>query len=243
MSAASALGALDAEQQRAFELARQMHPEWQGIAERDLEAAAALAEAVPEVAPPEELRHHLLTRIALAPQTDAIAVIAPPAPDTATIQTQSRTRWMRGMFALAASFVLLVSLGFAAVSVNEWINRPSEAVIALEQVQAAPDVQSARAEIEGGGDSTVYWSQALGKAVIVSAGLPQIAEDQSFELWFIRDETPIAAGAYDPSGDASQTWLLQGEMEPGDLIAITVEPQGGSPDGTPSGAPIVAIPT
>ena len=68
LSAASALGALDAEQQQAFDLALTMHPEWRGIAERDLETAAALADYAPEVDPPAELRHHILTRIALAPQ-------------------------------------------------------------------------------------------------------------------------------------------------------------------------------
>ena len=44
LSEASALGALDAEQQQAFDLALTMHPEWRGIAERDLETAAALAD-------------------------------------------------------------------------------------------------------------------------------------------------------------------------------------------------------
>jgi anti-sigma-K factor RskA len=32
-------------------------------------------------------------------------------------------------------------------------------------------------------------------------------------------------------------------MEPGDVIAVTVEPQGGSPTGEPTSEPIVAIPT
>ncbi|QPE03972.1 anti-sigma factor [Microbacterium schleiferi] len=243
LSAASALGALDADQQQAFDLALAMHPEWRGIAERDLETAAALADYAPEVEPPDELRHHILTRIALTPQTDAIPVGAEPLPSTGVIQTQSRTRWMRSMFALAASLVLLVALGFTAVSLSDSLNRP-DAVVALEQVQAAPDAQSAAAEFEsGGGESTVYWSESVGKAVIVSDGLPQIAEDQSFELWFIRDNTPIAAGAYDPSGGDQDTWVLQGAMEPGDTIAITIEPQGGSPDGVPTGDPVVAIPT
>jgi anti-sigma-K factor RskA len=32
-------------------------------------------------------------------------------------------------------------------------------------------------------------------------------------------------------------------MSPGDIIAVTVEPAGGSPTGEPSGDPILAIPT
>jgi anti-sigma-K factor RskA len=37
--------------------------------------------------------------------------------------------------------------------------------------------------------------------------------------------------------------LLDGEVEPGDVIAMTIEPQGGSPTGEPSSEPIVVIPT
>lgn len=243
LSAASALGALDAEQQQAFDLALTMHPEWRGIAERDLETAAALADYAPEVDPPAELRHHILTRIALAPQTDAVPIGATPAPSTGAIQTQSRTRWMRSMFALAASFVLLVALGFTAVSINDWVNRPPE-VVALQEVQSAPDAQSATAQIEGGGESTVYWADSVGKAVIVSDGLPQIADDQSYELWFVRgDESPIPAGAFAASGQRTETWILDGEMEPGDTIAITIEPAGGSPTGEPTSDAVVAIAT
>lgn len=242
LSAAYALGALDDETTHAFELAREMHPEWRGIADRDLETAAFLAEAGADVAPPEHLRHDILTRIHLAPQTDAIPVGAEPRPSTATIQTQSRTRWVRGMFALAASMVLLVALGFAAVSVNEWINRSPE-TIALQEVQSAPDAQSATAEIEGGGQSTVYWSDSLRTAVIVSNGLPQIADDESYELWFVRDGDPTPAGAFAAAGTSTETWILEGEMEPGDVIAITVEPAGGSPSGKPTSDPVVAIPT
>ncbi|GAA2963377.1 anti-sigma factor [Microbacterium schleiferi] len=243
LSAASALGALDAEQQQAFDLALTMHPEWRGIAERDLETAAALADYAPEVEPPAELRHHILTRVALAPQTDALPLGVVPPPSTAAIQTQSRTRWMRSMFALAASFVLLVALGFTAVSINDWVNRPPE-VVALQEVQSAPDAQSATAQIEGGGESTLYWADSVGKAVIVSDGLPQIADDQSYELWFVRgDESPIPAGAFAASGQRTETWILDGEMEPGDTIAITIEPAGGSPTGEPTSDAVVAIPT
>ena len=42
--------------------------------------------------------------------------------------------------------------------------------------------------------------------------------------------------------DATIEGLAQ-HMEPGDIIAVTVEEQGGSPDGTPTTDPITAIPT
>ena len=116
--------------------------------------------------------------------------------------------------------------------------------MALQEVQSAPDAQSATAQIEGGGESTVYWADSVGKAVIVSDGLPQIADDQSYELWFVRgDESPIPAGAFAASGQRTETWILDGEMEPGDTIAITIEPAGGSPTGEPTSDAVVAIAT
>ena len=87
----------------------------------------------------------------------------------------------------------------------------------------------------------MHWSEDLGKVVLVSNGLPTIADDESFELWYVRDGVPISAGTFDDSAEA--TVLLEGTMAPGDVIAVTVEQQGGSPSGEPTTDPIVAIPT
>ncbi len=242
LSAAYALGALDADDARAFETARQMHPEWQAQAARDAETAAFLADSVPEVEPPTHVRDDLLSFIALTAQTAPVPLGAPRPPSTGAVQTQARMRWSRGILAMAASFVILVGIGFTAVSIHDQVNLPP-AVVALNEVRSAPDARFARAPIDGGGVSTVYWSESVGEAVIVSDGLPKIASDQSFELWFVRDGVPIAAGAFEPDGGNKGLWVMEGQMQPGDTVAITIEPLGGSPDGTPTGPRVVAIPT
>jgi anti-sigma-K factor RskA len=112
---------------------------------------------------------------------------------------------------------------------------------ALEQIEAAPDAQTATAKIADGGTATAHWSEDVGKAVLVSNGLPAIAADESFELWFVRDGVPISAGTFDDAGGA--TVLLEGAMAPGDVIAVTVEQEGGSPSGEPTTDPIVMIRT
>ena len=53
--------------------------------------------------------------------------------------------------------------------------------------------------------------------------------------------TVIALGETDADGRA--TAILQGDFHSGDIIAVTVEPAGGSPDGTPSSAPVIAVAT
>ncbi|MCW3492022.1 anti-sigma factor [Microbacterium sp. SSM24] len=264
-----ALDALSPADRRAFDEARAAHPEWEHWVESDVATAAALGDGVPDEAPPLTLRSTLLSRIATMPQlpdiTAADAAVsetwptaaeaeaeasddpdeAPavdPAPTTATIQAISRRNWTRGLLTLAASIVVLVVLGFGAASINQFVNRSPE-VVALQEIEAAPDSQSVTAELDDGGTMTAHWSESVGKAVVVSAGLPEIADDESFELWFVRDGAAVSAGTFEPTATGGSTALLEGAMEPGDVIAVTVEPQGGSPDGQPTSDPIVQIPT
>ncbi len=180
-----------------------------------------------------------------AAEASALPPVAPavdPAPTTTTIQAISRRNWTRGLLTLAASLVLLVALGAGAVTLNEYVNRSPE-VVALQQIEAAPDAQSATFDLEDGGTATAHWSESVGTAVLVSEGLPEIADDESFELWYVREGgEPVSAGVFEAT-DGDSTAILEGTMEAGDTIAVTIEPAGGSPDGKPSTDPIIAIPT
>ncbi|WP_127476485.1 anti-sigma factor [Microbacterium sulfonylureivorans] len=265
LSAGFVLNALSPADRQAFDAARALHPEWEHWITADADTAVALADAVPDSLPPLTLRSTLLSRIATMPQlpdadaaeaaaADPVATrpeasvsaddpsFVEPAPTTSTIQAISRRNWTRGLLTLAASMVILVVLGFGAVSINQYVNRPP-AVAALAEIEAAPDSESATTELDDGGTATAHWSASVGKAVLVSDGLPEIADDQSYELWFVRDGAAVSAGTFEPAGDDAVTALLDGAMEPGDTIAVTVEPQGGSPTGEPSSEPIVTIPT
>ena len=281
LSAGYALDALSPEDRQAFQAALAEHPEWVRLVDADVETAGALAESVPDAAPPLTLRSTLLSRVATMPQlpemdaaaaavAEPVASVAPlptvppvpslpgdepagdaptddapfvePAPTTTTIQAISRRNWTRGLLTLAASLVILVVLGFGAVTINQYVNRPPE-VVALAEIEAAPDAQAATVELTDGGTATAHWAESVGKVVLVSNGLPEISEDESFELWFVREDgTPVAAGVFEPA-EGPSTVVLDGEMQAGDTIAVTVEPQGGSPSGEPSSEPIVAIPT
>jgi anti-sigma-K factor RskA len=243
LAAGFVLDALSPHDAETFLAAREQHPEWEHHVTTDAATAALLAESVAEVEPPAGARASLLAVIAQTPQTPQ----TPPAPPTAAPElaletAPARRRFgARGWFALAASLALLVGVGWGAVFVSEQLSTPAS-VVALEQVQAAPDVQSARGTLPDGGLVTAYWSDTVGKTVLVSDGLPKIAGDQSFEMWFVRDGAPISAGTF-TAEDGTATTLLAGEVELGDVIALTVEPAGGSPSGEPSSEPIVVIAT
>ena len=109
-------------------------------------------------------------------------------------------------------------------------------------IESASDAQSETVTLSDGGEVTAHWSESVGKAVLVSDGLPSIADDESFELWFVRDGAAIPAGTF-TSEDGTATALLEGAIESGDVIAVTVEQAGGSPTGQPTSDPIIAIET
>jgi len=197
--------------------------------------------AEPPVAEPPVAEPPVAELVEASPAESAEPPPAEPAPTTSVIQAVERRRWTRAMVGLAASLVFLVALGFGAVTIGNLLDRPP-AVVALDEIEAAPDAQSATAELVDGGTATAHWSESVGKAVLVSDGLPAISDDESFELWFVRDDSAISAGVFDVT-DGTATAVLDGAMQPGDAIAVTVEPAGGSPAGEPTSDPIVVIPT
>lgn len=263
LAAGHALGALSPEDERTYLEALRAHPEWQDEADRAAEAVAFLADAVPPVTPPAALRASVLASIGMpqaeddpveasagdASPVDASPVDASPVQPVTTDERASgadssrRGPSRRGWFALAASLVAILVLAGTAVFVAPLLNPAPPAVQALERIEDAPDAQSATVEVAGGGEATAHWSASLGEAVLVTDGVTPTTADETFELWFVRDGEAISGGLFaaDDTGDA--TALLTGAYESGDVIAVTVEPSGGSPTGAPTSDPIVTITT
>jgi anti-sigma-K factor RskA len=234
LSAGHALGALSDDDARAFAAASAAHPEWRTIADADAEAAARLADAVPEVAPPAGIRDELLARILLG-DTGAEPAAA-PAPEPA-----SPRRRRAGWYALAASLVLLLGIGVGTVWIAQSL-APSASVVALQQIEDAPDGQVMMMPVGDRGRAELYWSESTGQAVLVSVGLPALESGRTFEAWYVSDGVPRSAGVF-AENDGTATTLLAGPVSPGDIVAVTVEQAGGSPTGAPTTDPIVAIPT
>ena len=233
LAAGSALHALSPDDETAFQAARRQHPEWEHHVTADAATAALLADGAAEVAPPPGVRGALLAQIAASTPADPVAPAHPVSP--------ARRSRARTWFGLAASIVVLVGLGWSAALLSQQLTAPASAV-ALAEIEAAPDAAAATVATAGGGEATAHWSASVGKVVLISQGLPAIKADENYELWFVRNGTPISAGVF-AADDGRATVLLDGTMQPGDVIAVTVEVSGGSPTGLPTTDPILAIET
>lgn len=249
LAAGHALHALSDADERRFAEALAENPQWRERVDEHAAAAAALAEVAPAVTPPAEIRAALLAQIAQTPQgepqadptMDALPEHPATDPVVSAAAAAPRRGWPRRLFTLAASLVLIAGLGVGAAVIVPQLLRSDE-VVALDEVRGADDVQQATVEMDSGAEATAYWSEDLGKAVLVTAGMDDAGEGQTYQLWFVRGDTPVAAGVFDPDQGAA-TAPLEGALHEGDVIAVTVEQDGGSPTGAPTSDPILVIPT
>ena len=81
------------------------------------------------------------------------------------------------------------------------------------------------------------FSQQEHLGVLFVAGLPQLGEGESYQLWFLDEaDTPVSGGSFRPQPDGSARLLVRSAEVVGSGLtgmAITIEPAGGSE--TPTG--------
>ena len=223
-----------------------------------VQVAADAASAVPPIADASEVPPVAAapSASAVTPQQagaeprpeDASAAPAPPTSEDARAErpagraeSAARRRWFQrpgAIIASAAAAVLLIAgavIGIGWSGPNGWGAQRDMAAIA-----EAPDAQSQTHEVPGGGEITLVSSAEQGRSGVVVEGLPALADDQTYELWYIDDAGAASAGTFDVAG--AETWrVLEGSFMPGVVVGITVEPAGGSPQ--PTTEPIVVIAT
>jgi anti-sigma-K factor RskA len=251
MLPAYALGALDGEDRREFEAhlvagcseCRRQLDLW----ERDL---AELAAAVPPVVPSAETRRRVLESAGVA-----IPGTREAAPGVRSRRTGGRWLWL---LPAAAGLALVVWSGWAQVRWRGEVerlqaerDRLARQVTALEsqrdlaQAEAqrmaqalgfitSPGVRSiqlAGLEPAPGASGHTFVDPRRGQAVFYASGLPALAPDRTYQLWFIADQ-PVSAGVFavDEDGNAS---LRVADVAAGvQAWAVTIEPQGGVPQPT-----------
>ena len=95
-------------------------------------------------------------------------------------------------------------------------------------------------------DSTMQWTMSLSPAhgqmtVVAGGNYPQIGQ-HSMELWWISPQGPVAIGLLPTQGQASLPLPKELAGQGGITLAVSLEPQGGSPTGKPTGPVLTSGP-
>jgi anti-sigma-K factor RskA len=192
------------------------------------EVATALAIAV-TAEPPETMRTRVLAAVGRTRQL-------PPESRSHPGIVLPRLVAAVAVAALAAVAVLTV----AQVDTERQLRQARQQSQAIAAVLGAPDARILTRSTAVGGVTTVIDSAALRQLVVTTNGLPLPRGGKVYELWLIGPRRTVPAGLL-PGGTAGRTEpVLATGLVPGDKLAMTVEPAGGTT--APTTTPIVVVP-
>lgn len=200
------LGLLDAPIARAFEDRMQSEPALREAVAQWAEDFAGLTDAIPPVAPDAHVWTGVTDRLFGAPEKPSF---------WARIGVK---QIMLGAAAAAAIAFAVIDSGFL---------RP----------EVAPEF---RAEIAGEAQVAfrAEYDSDSGQLTLIRTG-QAASEGRSHEIWLIADgNAPVSVMVW-PDGKSSETLLLTAPLAaalPRAILAVSDEPQGGSPTGAPTGA-------
>ncbi len=194
------------------------------------EAAVVLSDGR-EVAPPTALRARLLD--AISEQTQAASSLE-EVPSRPPGRSPSSASGGRALWGLAAAGLLAVG-GWGI-----W-QGVSEDLSPIDQVIQADDARTFKTEYEGD-TITVVSSASLDRAVLLTENLPELADDEVYQAWWVNaDEEILSAGVLeDGAGQAEGEVRLEGDPAEVVAFALSVEPMGGSAQ--PTTDPVVLLP-
>jgi anti-sigma factor RsiW len=212
LTAGYALDALDPAEREAFEehlaSCERCREELQGF----WQVSGALAHAAGGPMPPASLRDRILEQ-ARSERTNVV----PLRPRRILVPALSSVA--------AVAAVAAIGLGLWATSLSRDLDRAES----VNAVLGDPRAQTFRSE---GGKADLVVAPGGGAALVVRE-LPPAPEGKDYEIWVFEDGTPRRAGLFERTG----VTLLEHPVEPGQTVAVTLEPDGGLD--APSGAPVL----
>ncbi len=215
------LGALPEEERRMFEDYLAAHPERQAEID-DLGAVAALLAFSPqEQEPAPELRSRVM--------------------EVVEAEAEPRRARHRSAFARVGDYLNVRSLALGAaallvVGLLAWNVLLQGQMQDLQgQVEEAQDQrqvqQSQTIKLEGAwadqGANAEVASIHENKTILVAKNMPSVPEDRTCQIWVISDDVPEPSGLFQPDENITAAPITN-SITKADVIAVTVEPAGGS---------------
>jgi anti-sigma-K factor RskA len=215
---AYALGALPDDERRWFENYLAQNPDLAPEVEDLLSAANLLALAPGELEPPPSLRGRLLSSIG--------ADDAPPQ-DHLEGDARSRGAWLRWARPLAAAAAVLVMVGGLSAWNLSLQDQNRDLRESNQALQTRLEERQTYA-LEGPGGRGQVVRLEGGRGVLVAEGLEPAPEGRVYEAWVLRDGMPQPAGLFE-AREGSAAIAIEGSLRGADAVAVTLEPEGGSP--------------
>ncbi|MGH6647101.1 anti-sigma factor [Aquabacterium sp.] len=219
LAAEYVLGTLSGRARRRFETLLPAHPQLRRSVNDWQERLVPLVDVVPEVQPSPQVWQALQRRLFSSPADAAMA--------------QGASGWWQRL-ALWRGFTAFSTV--AALSLGLWLAQPQVAAPPIVIVMAAQPgtpagLQNASFVVSVAGDGRSLVFKPLSQ-------LP-VGLDKALELWVIPGQgAPRSLGLV--SADGATTVLRQQLLKGTAAFAVSVEPTGGSPTGTPTG-PVISV--
>jgi anti-sigma-K factor RskA len=225
-----AINALDDDEENRLERALAQEPE--PVRSRYLREIARTREALVQMTevdatpPPPQLREALLAAL-----PSELPEVGEPSAKVINL-AERRRRFSIAVGAVAAALILVIG----GVMVGR-VTAPEEKApaSALEQqtmaILGSPDMQLQRDTLSDGGSVIVAASREANQAVVIAEGLPPTPVGQTYQMWLLgegHDPTSVGTMGAEPVRQAVPIADLTGS----DRIAVTIEPEGGSPQPT-----------
>jgi anti-sigma-K factor RskA len=205
---------------------------------RETTAALGMAAAV---APPPEMRPRVL---AAATRMRQLPPSARTLPGHGAPRKATRLRRFAGprpvtTVAVAAMVAAIVVLCVLQVRTRQQLEQAQAGNRVAAQILAAPDARIETGGTTVGGTMTAVISPHDGKAVVTTVDMPVPSGTRVYQLWVISAAGARSAGLLPASTAGATSPVLAADVQPGDKLAITVEPAGGTLQ--PTTTPIVLL--
>lgn len=157
-------------------------------------------------------------------------------------ERKASARWRFRPVTLVAAAAVAAALFVGGTVVGQSLTRNDFEITqatALAQLQTADDARQVNAEVAGGAEATLIWSDDQQRSVIMINGLEPLGSGETYQLWYIGESGAVPAGTFEAAESGVSWRVLDGQMSAGDVVGVTVEPTGGSKQ--PTTDPIVAL--
>jgi anti-sigma-K factor RskA len=152
-----------------------------------------------------------------------------------------RSRRLPRPIAVTAMAAAIVALAVLQVGTRHQLQQAQTNNQTIASVLSASDARIELSSSTVGGTVTAVISPHDREAVITAAGMPTPSDARVYQLWVISPVGARSVGLLPGSSARAAAPVLADDVQPGDQLAVTIEPAGGTKQ--PTTIPIVSIHT